>query len=135
MSWPPGTSVGSLPPPPSTTSGSRFARDAYRAAVRPAGPDPRMTTRYLLFFGMPSSVYLRPRARLEPVRGRAVDSAERRGIRSPHADPRAHRRPSLDPQRDGAGDVGEHPGEARAGAGGAAGNGSDGAGAEGGGYD
>src|ERR671934_2151768 len=34
-------------PPASTpfsTSGCRLARAAYRAAVRPAGPDPRMTT-------------------------------------------------------------------------------------------
>src|SRR5215510_7708492 len=50
MSCPPGTSVGSPPPPPSATRGSRFAREAYSAAVRPAGPEPRITTLYSCFF-------------------------------------------------------------------------------------
>ena len=27
-----------------------MAREAYRAAVKPAGPEPRMTTRYCVFF-------------------------------------------------------------------------------------
>src|SRR5687767_15379097 len=52
MSWPPGTSVGSSPPPPSTTSGSRLAREAYSAAVSPAGPEPRITTLYRLCLGI-----------------------------------------------------------------------------------
>src|SRR5271157_1950986 len=43
MSWPPGWSLvdeGS----PSMTRGSSWARAVYRAAVRPAGPLPTMTT-------------------------------------------------------------------------------------------
>ena len=37
MSWPPAAM-------PSITTGARFARAAYVAAVRPAGPDPTITT-------------------------------------------------------------------------------------------
>src|SRR5437588_5937278 len=37
MSWPPAST-------PFRTSGSRLARAAYSAAVRPAGPEPRTTT-------------------------------------------------------------------------------------------
>src|SRR5204863_282505 len=44
------SSMAVSPPPTTTARGSRLAREAYRAAVKPAGPEPRMTTRYCVFF-------------------------------------------------------------------------------------
>src|ERR1051326_6772460 len=58
VNWPPGCA-------PETTSGSRFARAAYSAAVSPAGPEPRMMT-----FQSCLSVAIRPLYMLAPMQGR-----------------------------------------------------------------
>src|ERR1700681_907640 len=55
---------------PAKTIGARLARPAYRAAVRPAGPEPMMMTLAWVGAGIPPSS---THAGLRPVRAEEVD--------------------------------------------------------------
>src|SRR5262249_53399241 len=122
VSWPPGCA-------PSTTTGARLARAAYMAAVRPAGPEPRIITRWGLAPGAAVIVRAlegcaRRTATLDGLSGGGGwDSRTPRGTRAPSLPSR--------PQRPGP--HGRRLGEGRDGArGGRAGRGRDASGNTGG---